>query len=204
MNDCKNRIIEEAASMFRTYGIRAVTMDMLSSNLGISKRTLYENFRDKDELLITVLKCMEEKRKEVVESTLSGSENVIEAIFKLLRFSGDHFRNMSPAFYTDLRKYHHVIHESGICTIPDLTSSLRIVEQGISEGSFRNDLDAEIINRGMYGIFRFTGDMELFPASEFSRQAIVRNLYINFLRGICTEKGVALLDTYHNEADLTF
>ena len=56
MIDCKNRIVEEAALLFRTYGIRAVTMDMIASNLGISKRTIYENFRDKDELLVHVMK----------------------------------------------------------------------------------------------------------------------------------------------------
>jgi AcrR family transcriptional regulator len=58
--DYRQTIVEEAAVMFRTYGIRAVTMDMLASHLGISKRTIYEVFRDKDELLQGVLKWMRE------------------------------------------------------------------------------------------------------------------------------------------------
>lgn len=204
MNECKNRIIEEAAAMFQMYGIRAVTMDMLAANLGISKRTIYENFRDKDELLITVMKCMEEKRKEVVDIALRESKNVIEALFSLLRLTGDHFRKMSPAFYIDMKKYHHVIAESGICTIPDLSGSLRIVEKGISEGSFIPDLNPEIVNRGMYGIFRLTGDFELFPSADFTRQAIVRNLYINYLRGISTPKGNRLINKYLLEFNIEF
>ena len=56
--DYRQKIIETAALMFRTYGIRAVTMDMLANELGISKRTIYEKFRDKDELLAGVLKLM--------------------------------------------------------------------------------------------------------------------------------------------------
>ena len=64
--DYRQRIIEEAAVMFRTYGIRAVTMDMLATQLGISKRTIYEVFRDKDELLHGCLKWMTEKQTEVM------------------------------------------------------------------------------------------------------------------------------------------
>ncbi|MFO7576029.1 MAG: TetR/AcrR family transcriptional regulator [Bacteroidales bacterium] len=204
MNDCKNKIIEEASVMFRTYGIRAVTMDMLASNLGISKRTIYENFRDKDELLITVLGCMEEKRKEVVVSTLKESKNVIEAIFKLLRLTGDHFRNMSPAFYTDMKKYHHVIEKSGLCSIPDLSGSRAIVDQGLAEGTIREGIDPEIVNRGMFGVFRLTGDFELFPSGEFVRQDIISNLYINLLRGVCTPKGRRLLEKYEEGFSLQF
>lgn len=200
MNDCKNRIIEQAAAMFQSYGIRAVTMDMLASSLGISKRTIYETFRDKDDLLITVLKCMEEKRKELIEATLASSENVIEAIFRLLRITGDHFSRMNPVFYTDMKKYQHVLVDSGVCTMPDLSGSLKIVEQGIAEGSFLSDINPELINRGMYGVFRLTGDFELFPAADFSRQAIVKDIYISFLRGICTAKGARLIEKYLTES----
>lgn len=204
MNDCKNRIVEEAAVMFRTYGIKAVTMDMLASNLGISKRTIYENFTDKDELLVTVIRCMEEKRKEMVVSTLKESKNVIEAIFKLLRLTGDHFRNMSPAFYTDMKKYHHVIEKSGLCSIPDLTGSRAIIDQGIAEGTFHKNIDPEIVNRGMFGVFRLTGDFELFPSGEFMRQDIISNLYINLLRGICTPKGRRLLEKHEEGFTIQF
>lgn len=204
MIDCNNRIIEEAAIMFRTYGIRAVTMDMIATNLGMSKRTIYENFRDKDELLIQVMRCMEEGRKRVVEENLNSSSNVIEALFRLLKLTNEHFRTMSPAFYIDIKKYHHTILKSGLCEIPDLSGSLKIVEKGVEEGMFRPDIDHAIVNRGMYGIFRLTGDFELFPAGEFSRQLIVTNLYVNFLRGISTPKGIKLIEKQLSEFEMNF
>lgn len=204
MNDCKNRIIDQAALMFQSYGIRAVTMDMLASSLGISKRTIYENFRDKDELLVTVMRCMEEKRKDLVEATLKESGNSIEAIFRLLRVTGDHFRRMNPVFYSDLKKYQHIFEERGVCSMPDLSGSLKIIEQGIAEGSFTGDLNPELVNRVMYGIFRLTGDFDLFPASDFSREAIVRNIYINYLKGICTPKGIRLIEKYLSGFDISF
>lgn len=202
MNECKNRIVEEAAIMFRNWGIRAVTMDMLASNLGISKRTIYETFRDKDELLESVLRCMEEKRKEVIVKALDESENVIEAIFRLLRLTGDHFRNMNPAFYVDMKRYQHVLEKSGICLTPDLSGSMAIVERGIAEGTFRSDINPEIINRGMYGVFRLTGDFELFPSADFSRQEIVANVYLSLIRGICTTEGCGLIDKHLAETGI--
>ncbi len=65
--DYHQRIIEKAAEMFRTYGIRAVTMDMLANDLGISKRTIYEVFKDKEELLQGVLKWMAVKQREMMK-----------------------------------------------------------------------------------------------------------------------------------------
>src|SRR5664280_3214797 len=103
--DYRQTIVEEAAVMFRTYGIRAVTMDMLAGQLGISKRTIYEVFRDKDELLKGVLKWMTEKQAESMKKVFGESDNVIEAIFRMLDMMSNHFQNMSPAFpvsYTHL------------------------------------------------------------------------------------------------------
>src|SRR5512137_1745912 len=100
--DYRQKIIEEGAIMFRTYGIRAVTMDMLASQMGISKRTIYEVFRDKDELLQGVLKWMTIRQREVLTKILDESENVIEAIFKMADLMWDHFQSMNPAFQMDM------------------------------------------------------------------------------------------------------
>ena len=67
--DIRDRIIEGAAELFRTYGIKSVTMDSLANHLGISKRTIYEVFSDKDELLIGVLKWMARRQKELVKKS---------------------------------------------------------------------------------------------------------------------------------------
>ena len=104
--DYRQRIIEEAATMFRTYGIRAVTMDMLAGRLGMSKRTIYEVFSDKDELLNGVLKWMSQKQHELMGRIFNESDNVIEAIFKMLDLMSDHFQKMAPAFQMDMKRFH--------------------------------------------------------------------------------------------------
>ncbi len=95
--DYDARIVSGAAELFRTYGIRAVTMDAIATHLGMSKRTIYERFRDKDELLFAVMNEMIRKQKEMLENILNSSSNVMEAIFTMLRISREHMAAMNPA-----------------------------------------------------------------------------------------------------------
>jgi AcrR family transcriptional regulator len=196
--DYRQRIIEEAAGMFRTYGIRAVTMDMLATQMGISKRTIYEVFSDKDELLTGVLKWMTVRQREIMEKTLEESDNVIEAIFKILNIMMDHFENMSPAFQMDMKRLHHKVMSKleGINDLPFVRNNAIIIERGISEGVFRKDLDVEIINKCMLEVAKMSNDREIFPPDDFPNKDVIRNVYINYLRGISTQKGLDLINYY--------
>jgi TetR/AcrR family transcriptional regulator, cholesterol catabolism regulator len=199
--DYRQRIIEEAAVMFRTYGIRAVTMDMLATQMGISKRTIYEVFSDKDELLSGVLKWMTVRQKEVIDKALNESGNVIEAIYNILDKMMEHFKNMSPAFQMDMKRHHQDIIKNleDIEQLPYVKNNEVIIERGIKEGIFRKDIDVKIINRCMLEVARMSNDKEIFPPDHFSDSEVIRNVYINYLRGICTQKGLNLIDNYEKK-----
>ncbi len=199
--DYRQRIIEEAANMFRTYGIRAVTMDMLANQLGISKRTIYEVFSDKDELLTGVLKWMTVRQKEVIDKALDESENVIEAIFSILNRMMDHFKSMSPAFQMDMKRHHQKIMKNldDADQLPYVRNNEAIIERGIKEGIFRKDIDVKIINRCMLEVAKMSNDKEIFPPDHFTDSEVIKNVYINYLRGICTQKGLDLITFYENK-----
>jgi len=199
--DYRQRIIEEAAVMFRTYGIRAVTMDMLATRLGISKRTIYEVFSDKDELLSGVLKWMTVRQKEVIDKALNDSENVVEAIYSILNRMMEHFRSMSPAFQMDMKRHHQNIIKNleNMDQLPYVKNNEVIIDRGIKEGIFRSDIDVKIINRCMLEVAKMTNDKEIFPPDDFSSGEVVRNVYINYLRGLCTQKGLDLIDHYEKK-----
>jgi len=198
MMDYRQRITEEAAIMFRTYGIRAVTMDMLASQMGISKRTIYEVFKDKDELLRGVLKWMTRKQAEVMKKIFSESENVVEAIFKMLDMMNNHFRNMSPAFQMDIKRYHNEIREKirEANDMPYYGNNAEIIRRGIKEGVFREDIDIEITNKCLFEVARMSNDKSLFPPDDFMNKDVIRTFYINYLRGISTQKGLELINFY--------
>jgi AcrR family transcriptional regulator len=194
--DYKNRIIEEAARLFRTYGIKTVTMDMLAENLGISKRTIYEVFKDKDELLTGVINWMYDKQKETLTKILEESDNVIEANFRMIEVMRDHFQNMSPAFQLDIKKYHNygLSETKGKGDLLDYRKGLEIVSRGIKEGVFRKDIEIELVNKCIFELIRISADNEIFPLDKYSRNDIIKNVYINYLKGIATEKGLETIN----------
>jgi AcrR family transcriptional regulator len=196
--DYKQRIIEEAAGMFRTYGIRSVTMDMLANQMSISKRTIYEIFHDKDELLKGVLIWMGDRQSELMNKILDESDNVIEAIFKIIDRMMDHFQNMSPAFQMDIKRFHHELFMNldKKDEMPYYKNNTEIIKRGMKEGVFREDINIEIINKWMFEVVKLVNDRELFPPEDFLSKDVVQNVFINFLRGISTQKGLGLINFY--------
>jgi AcrR family transcriptional regulator len=194
--DIKDRIIEGASQMFMTYGIKSVTMDSLANQFGISKRTLYEVFSDKDELLMAVLTRMAVKQKEMVKRVLEDSENSIVAIFRMLEMNRDNFQAMSPAFQADLKKYHHdvLMKKSDESEMPDYRNHQEVIENGIKEKLFRKDINPDLVNRCLYNLGRSIIDHELYPYELFTRHEVIQNIFINYLRGIATPKGLDLIN----------
>ena len=194
--DIRDRIIEGASQMFMTYGIKSVTMDSLANQFGISKRTIYEVFSDKDELLMAVLTRMATKQKEMVKRVLDESENSMVAIFRMLEMNRDNFQSMSPAFQADLRKYHHevLMKNSDESEMPDYRNHKEVIENGIKEKLFRKDINADLVNRCLFNLGRSIIDHELYPYELFTRHEVIQNIFINYLRGISTPKGLDLID----------
>lgn len=196
--DYRQKILEEAADMFRTYGIRAVTMDMLASRMSISKRTIYEVFNDKEELLRGVLKWMSDKQNSIFHEYLENSENVIHAIFRMLDLMFEHFKKMSPAFHLDMKRF-----KRELCDYPEIAGELpyfsnneKILRRGIVEGLFRDDIDVEVTSRLMLEVLKLSGDKDIWPHDNGDYAGSVRSFYINFLRGISTSKGLDLINRY--------
>ena len=194
--DIRNRIIEEASESFKTYGIRSVTMDSLANQLGMSKRTIYENFSDKDELLMAVLKRMAQAQKDMVKRVLDESENSIVAIFRMLEMNRDNFQSMSPVFLSDLKKYHNdiLINQADKSDMPDYSNHQEVIENGIKEHLFREDINPDLVNRCLYNLGRSIMDNTTYPFSLFSRRDVIHNIFINYLRGISTPKGLELIN----------
>jgi TetR/AcrR family transcriptional regulator, cholesterol catabolism regulator len=199
--DNRDRIIEGAAQLFRTHGIKSVTMDSLAAHLGMSKRTIYEIFSDKDEILLGVLKWMAEKQRELVKKVLDDSENAIAAIFKLLEVNRDHFQEMSPAFQSDLRRFHQdvLMRKYDKCEMPDYKNTQMVIERGIKEKHFRKDIDPDLANRCMDYLAKAIINGELYPYDQFSRRDVIRSTVINYMRGISTPEGIELINKFERK-----
>ena len=194
--EIRDRIIEGAAELFKASGIRSVTMDSLANQLGMSKRTIYEVFSDKDELLMAVLTRMAKQQNELVKRVIDESENSIVAIFRMLEINRDNFQSMSPAFQSDLKKYHHVVLMKNADNIemPDYRNHFQVIEKGIKEGFFRKEINPDLVNRCLYNLGIAIMNNDLYPYDLFSRRDVIRNIFFNFLRGLSTPNGLDLIN----------
>jgi hypothetical protein len=114
----------------------------------------------------------------------------------MLEISRDNFQYMSPAFQTDLKKYHHdiLLKNAVNLEMPDYRNHYLVIERGIEEGLFRKELNTELINRGLYNLGRSMMDNDQYPYEQFSRLDVIKNIFINYLRGISTPKGLDLIN----------
>ncbi|MCU0377579.1 MAG: TetR/AcrR family transcriptional regulator [Bacteroidales bacterium] len=194
--ECDDRIITGAAELFRVAGIKAVTMDDIAHTLGISKRTIYEKYGDKDELLLAVLKCMVFRQRKMVEETIRSSPNIIAAIFRMINMMREHTRSMNPVIFADLKKYHSKVLEKikESCELPDYKGSENIIIKGIEQGHFRKEIDIEIVSRCFQGLGEMISDVSKFPPEKYLQRDLIKNVMVSYMRGISTPAGTEIIE----------
>jgi AcrR family transcriptional regulator len=193
--EIREKIIEGAGRLFAENGIRMVTMDTIAQSLGISKRTIYENFKDKNDLLANFLnEAIITHKKQTIE-ILNGSKNVIEALFRFGDFNQKTFKNINPCFFTDIKKYHPEVFakvmNNGENQNHEMTFTL--LKRGINEGIFTKEINLEIVNLFIHHTFEFFSKLD---ELHFDHKQIWVSIHLPYLRGICTEKGRELINQF--------
>ncbi|MCE5179841.1 MAG: TetR/AcrR family transcriptional regulator [Porphyromonadaceae bacterium] len=102
--EIKERIIAKAGDLFFQYGIKGVSMDELASSLGISKRTIYEIFQDKKEILMSLLISFRDERRKVFDKLTSDESNVVEIFIKIIEIQQS-TPTCNVKFFEDIHKY---------------------------------------------------------------------------------------------------
>ena len=192
----RERILDEAAKQFLSYGIRYVTMDEIAASLGISKRTVYENFKDKKELVSNCLHELMIQQEIKTKELCSKSENVIETISYLMQEGIKKLNSINPLFFTDLKKFYpeiaETIYNENVKSSQELTTQL--LRKGIEEGIFQEDIHIPIVTKLFHEQINVISDEKLFPPDEYNFSEVYKNLVINFMRGISTSKGIAIIE----------
>lgn len=194
--ELRDRIIVKAGDLFIQYGIKNSSMDEIATSLGISKRTIYEIFKDKEDLLISFLQNTWDKRNAQFETYLTGDYNIISVFLKIIEVQ----QNLPLAnvkFFEDIQKYYplaaKLIKEDVAKNNIFLCEFLR---KGISQGYIRSDLNVEVtaflVEDGTQTYIRAS----YLEKPPFSFQELFFTMMINFIRGISTEKGIRIIDKY--------
>lgn len=193
----KERVVAKASMLFMRNGIKSVTMDNIAGQMGISKRTLYENFRDKDELL---MECFIYQSKEVqkeFEKIAVTCANSMELLLRIFFYTWRKLRNTNRNFYSDMKKYHPAISSLFEKDKEErVRNAEQLLEQGKREGLIRPDLKIEIVLMLLGAQFEMLKNSEEFDTSRYSFIEIFETIFINFIRGIATTKGVAFIEEF--------
>ena len=193
--DVRERIIVESGALFGKYGIRSMTMDALAEEMGISKRTIYERFKDKDTLLLEVIKYFKNKTKEEALRTIDESDNVIEALFRIMKLTVSQVTQTNPLFFYDFKKYHRSVYKEFAHSgdIRDFSITQKLFETGMEQGIFRDDLHMEIVNQALHALFDLFGHDSSMVEAGFDHRDLFEHMIIPYFRGLSTKKGRKLL-----------
>jgi AcrR family transcriptional regulator len=198
--DVRKRILTEATNLFFQNGIRDITMDNIAEKLGISKRTIYETFKNKSELLINCFEEYSKERYKANEEIIKNSHNVLAAICSFIQSGAMAIDLLNPAFFTDMRKYHNDIWVMATKQQNEKNYNLayRLLRKGINEGIFRKDINIDIVVKLILEQMKLLVDNEVFSSDKYSRSEVFKNMVINFIRGIATNRGIGLIDSFES------
>ena len=181
-----------AMKCFREKGIRAVRMDDIANELSISKRTLYEIYNNKEELLYEGVEREVRKSTEQLQQFAKEHDDVMQII---LFFYSQKFRELgsvNPLFYTDLEKYAKVKEFLRIRHEEQSKNTRAFFGRGVEEGYFLPQLNYDIVTQLGEASMNYVMATKMYQ--QFSLQEIFKNFVSVLLRGYCTEKGQHILD----------
>jgi AcrR family transcriptional regulator len=200
----KSRILEKGAELFFRYGVKTITMDSIATELGISKKTIYQHFPDKDTMVFEVVKTFIEQDVAKWDELNRLYSNVIEKMFKSFEMMKDMLTQMNPRLLFEIQKYfpnafqlftahgEKCIHEYLVADF----------KKGAQFGYFRKDIDFELLARLRMAEVNLAFDPGFYPNNKlslFETQLVFIDI---FMRGILTEKGLTLYTSYQNNPSI--
>lgn len=196
-NELKERILEYSEKEFYANGVRQVKMDNIANYLSISKRTLYEIYPTKEDLLLECVKKHDKTHESRIEQYIEESNpNAIEIIIFSYKIKLEHFLQLNPLFLEELCKYKRVINYFDARDKERDTNFEWLFNRGVEEGFFRKDLNPRIISNMFTVSLKEAIDNELYK--EFGMEYLFRDIVFTLIRGICTIKGIEAIDQLLN------
>ena len=199
--DVKERIKQKADELYRRYGIKSVTMDEIANQLGVSKKTIYHSFSDKNELVDEVIVDMLRFNKECCQRYKSNSQNAVDEIFQALDMLQVIFDNMNPSILFDIERNYPATYkkfkEYKYKYLFELVKDN--IERGIREELYRPEINIDVVAKVRLETMMLPFDERLFPKNKFSMVMLHQQLIEYFLFGIASLKGYKLILKYQKE-----
>ncbi|WP_372640660.1 TetR/AcrR family transcriptional regulator [Ancylomarina sp.] len=198
MENQKQKILEYACEMFFDCGTRSISMDDIAKKLAISKKTLYQYYSNKQDLIGQALKWELSHPKFSFESPKFEGLNAIERYWKFYKFISEMIKKPHHSLEFDLKKYHPELwsnFKNGKMKL--FREGLRFnIKQGIEEGFYRQELNIDIVSNLLVRFYlnMWKEEYDVFSKEELMSEELNKELTIYHLHGICSIKGIEYLN----------
>ena len=185
-------IVGRAAKMFMQFGVRSVSMDDISRELGMSKKTLYQYFNNKSDLLEKVLDFNYEDFENSVNQLGGRNQNAIDDLLDLSKVIDTHMKEMNTSVTFDLEKYYPDLYRRNLGKKREFAFSYirKNLEKGIKENLYRSDLNFDLISKLYIQKLEDLHDPNYYNTDKISFSEVFEVMFENHIRGICNEHGI--------------
>ncbi len=199
----EQRIVEKAQELFFRYGLKSVIMYDIASNLGSSKKTIYQYFKDKDHLVDAVVQKEIEQDMHDCTIIASSCDNAVHEVFKGFDMMQEMLTTMNPAIIFEMQKYHPAAYQKmhahkNHFFVNTMINNLR---KGIAEGYYRENINVEVMARYRIESIFLAFNPDIFMQGKFTLVQVEMELMEHFLYGICTPKGLKLITKYKQQRE---
>ncbi|NWJ52684.1 MAG: TetR/AcrR family transcriptional regulator [Bacteroidetes bacterium] len=196
MDEKFEKIIIESAALFRKYGIRSLSMDDISRELGISKKTIYQYVANKAELIEKILEWFTNNNL-CMRSEKNHEANAIDDLLSFSLIVQEESNESTPAILFDLQKYYPDVFKRFSVKKNELVFDhlKRNMLKGIEEGLYRTDLDVDLVSHLYVKKLTDSHDVDFLNTHQLSFSRVFEVMFDNHIRGISNEKGLAYFES---------
>jgi AcrR family transcriptional regulator len=194
----EEKILKGAEELFFKYGVRSVTMDDIARHLGMSKKTIYQSYKEKDEIVHKLMLAHIKNDECLFAENFDKAGNVVEEVFSMMRTITETFSRINPLLFYELQKYY----PQSWKLIKDFKEEFvqkmveKSLEKGKKDGYVRQDVNIRILSRLRMEEVELAYNAGVFPPDKISIVEVQLTLVEHFLYGICTLKGHKFINKY--------
>lgn len=201
MSEVKERILQRAHELYHRFGLRSVSMDEIASGLGISKKTVYQCFADKEELVAAVFNRIMEGNSVQCMADQQRADNPVHELFLAFEMMTDLLGNINPVVIYDMEKYHPAVFRKFQQHKWDFILNMirSNLQRGVEAGLYRPEIDTDVLARFRVESMFVAFNPEAFPNNRTHLLQIEQELLLHFVHGLATSKGRRLIEKYKQQ-----
>jgi TetR/AcrR family transcriptional regulator, cholesterol catabolism regulator len=196
--DTSQRILAESEQLFFRFGVKSITMDEIAMHLGISKKTIYQFYKDKKELVLKVVEARLSQQEIEIHNIAKAALDPVQEIILTSEWMKDFFKNLNPYLMMEIQKYYPMAYKAfsiykSKCIFTHIYDNIK---KGIETGLYRKDLDVDTMTQLRMSTVEASFNPDNFPLAKNNLNELHVQLIEHFLYGICTLKGHKLINKY--------